>query len=275
MLAARPACNTVCSAMLLACHVLSAAAAGVHSEDTSMSTYHVSAASGSDANPGTLTSPFGTLHRCLSSVFDAAPDSDAECVAHDGTYRESVDLSQLQQLGAPSLGVRRLRGAPGAQVVLSGLDTVPGLRWVRRQRSANEYDKGSCVWQAEIVGPATEIVNGSTTQLFYRGKPMVHAQYPNLDITRSLATQALDPKAAWVRVGKGSRYGTIVDPGLRQFPSGSLNEVRATLNVAHQFFTWTREVKNFSSTNGSFNYPMDLGPGIAEWCCWSEYSNYS
>ena len=54
-----------------------------------------------------------------------------------------------------------------------------------------------------------------------------------------------------------SRYGVIVDPALASFDF-SWNGALATLNVAHQFFTWTRTVANHSVGGGSFNYPKDL-----------------
>ena len=64
--------------------------------------------------------------------------------------------------------------------------------------------------------------------------------------------------------------GHIADPALGSSPF-SWDGALATLQVAHQFFTWTRKVANHTVGGESFDYPMDL-PGLAEWSqprhCW-------
>ena len=263
------------------------------------------AGNGSDTNTGTSPQqPFKTLNKCVNTIYNGVASEDsATCLVANGTYRETVDMSAVLlattasttsrspppppppsssaitvapasasavasgAAGSNVTGMRVVKAADGAKVVLSGLATLPtSLVWSRLPSSTNSHNAlvSQCVWRAHITGEALRVINGSTKQLFYRGSPMVEARYPNLDISRSLATQLLRPRESWVRVGKGSKYGLIVDPGLRAFKK-TINGARATLNVAHQFFTWTRKVSNFSATKGSFNYPKNLPGGADSW----------
>lgn len=102
-------------------------------------------------------------------------------------------------------------------------------------------------------------------QLFHGGLMMVEARWPNLDFSppRRLEDAVLDRDASWRPTGQGTVYGEIVDEGLAAFDF-SWDGALATLNVAHQFFTWTRVVSNHSVRGRSFSYPKDL-PGLAEW----------
>jgi len=52
----------------------------------------------------------------------------------------------------------------------------------------------------------------------------------------------------------------VHDPALRT--NFSWDGALATLNVAHQWNTWTRRVTNHSRSAGTFSYPQDL-PGLA------------
>ena len=87
---------------------------------------------------------------------------------------------------------------------------------------------------------------------------MVEARWPNIDVNNvgdaSMAT------AAWRKVGDNTTYGTVHDPALRT--NFSWDGALATLNVAHQWNTWTRIVSNHSRSAGTFDYPQDL-PGLA------------
>jgi hypothetical protein len=102
-------------------------------------------------------------------------------------------------------------------------------------------------------------------QLFHGGQMMVEARWPNLDFAppRRLEDAVLDRAAAWRPTEPGTVYGEIHDSGLADFDF-SWDGGLATLNVAHQFFTWTRTVSNHTAHGSSFAYPQDL-PGLAEW----------
>ena len=117
-----------------------------------------------------------------------------------------------------------------------------------------------CTYQTPLPAGAPRF-----EQLFHEGKMMVEARWPNLDFAppRRLEDQVLDRAAAWRPTGAGTVYGEIHDSGLADFDF-SWNGGLATLNVAHQFFTWTREVSNHTVHGSSFSYPKDL-PGLAEW----------
>jgi hypothetical protein len=66
---------------------------------------------------------------------------------------------------------------------------------------------------------------------------MVEARFPNVNVAQ-LAQQSLNRSASWQPTGKGSVYGRIFDPALAA-TNFSWNGALATLQIAHQFFTWT------------------------------------
>lgn len=194
--------------------------------------YHV-AVSGSNDNPGTAALPFRTVSKCVKACQTATAACDCEIAA--GTYRESVAL--VNGISRPP---RRLIAAPGATI--SGLDLLSNTSWQREPEAG-------CVWSVAL--PA----NTSFQQLFYGGNLMVEARWPNLDIA-DVPGSALS-RATWHAVGKGSRYGHINAPALAEAPfswSGAL----ATLQVSHQFYTWTRIVQNHTQGGASFEYERDL-----------------
>lgn len=194
-------------------------------------TYHVST-TGSDADDGSFLRPFRSLQHC-----HAVAASNAVCEIARGLYRESVTVSHD--------GARTFRGHAG--VVVSGLDRLDGLHWTSTSQR--------CVFRAKVNASLSPI-----SQLFYDGKLMVEARWPNLDIAHNNVGDSAMAPSAWRKVGKGSAYGRVADPALRV--NFSWAGALATLNVAHQWNTWTRIVTKHNSSNGTFEYPMDL-PGLA------------
>ena len=183
-------------------------------------TYHVSAG-GHDGATGTETAPFATIQRAADVM--VAGD---RCLVHEGTYRETV---APKNSGAPGKPIRF--EASGGLVTVSGTRKIEGTwkPWKGRiQRIA-------C---AEPVG-----------QLFYNGRMMVEARWPNMPMSR------LWRRECWAAAGQGSRYGRIVDPKLRETGIDWTGGI-AVLNVAHQFFTWTRPVQRCE--DGALEYAQDL-----------------
>lgn len=88
------------------------------------------------------------------------------------------------------------------------------------------------------------------------------ARWPNVNVG-NLAGDMLQRRIAFQPTGPGSEYGTIVDPALSSF-NFSWDGALATLQVAHQFYTWTRRVQNHSAGGASFSYDKNL-PGLASW----------
>jgi hypothetical protein len=205
--------------------------------------FYVSTTTGSDDNPGTAALPFGTVSKCVH-VVEAEPhatETSSTCEIAAGTYREKVTLKN--GLDIPP---RALHGAPGATI--SGLDLLPSLSW--------QWEQGStCIWSAALPQNATS----DFSQLFYRKALMIEARWPNLDIDDVMGS-ALS-RGTWQVVGNGSVYGRITAPALAQHPF-SWDGALATLNVAHQFYTWTRTVKNHTQGSASFEYDKDL-PSLA------------
>ena len=98
---------------------------------------------------------------------------------------------------------------------------------------------------------------------------MVEARWPNLGDIANVGDATM-AAAAWRKVGAGSAYGRIVDPALRASNTAATGTpanfswvgALATLNVAHQWNTWSRNVTSHDPINGTIEYPMDL-PGLA------------
>jgi hypothetical protein len=134
-------------------------------------------------------------------------------------------------------------------VLLSGLETV---------KSEWSLFKGQ-IYQTKL--PQT--LSAPIEQLFVGGTMMVEARWPNVGSpTKDFPLNMLDP-SHWELQGNGSKYGAMIDDELAKFPF-SWNDAQVTLNVAHQFFTWTRTVSNHTIGGNSFNYPKDL-PGITSY----------
>jgi hypothetical protein len=144
-------------------------------------------------------------------------------------YRESIRVAS----GAT------LRGSAGA--IISGLEPLENLTW---SGSAQR-----CIYRAAVDTPPIP-------QLFYDGAMMVEARWPNID--HANVGDASMSQSAWATVRNGSAYGRLVQPGLRANFSwvGAL----ATLNVGHQWNSWTRNVTGHSGD--AIEYPQDL-PGLA------------
>jgi len=88
---------------------------------------------------------------------------------------------------------------------------------------------------------------------------MIEARWPNVVVGQDEDVGAAQMASdAWRKVTNGSAYGRIVDPGLRV--NHSWEGALATLNVAHQWDTWTRRVTKHEGD--AIEYPKDL-PGLA------------
>ena len=180
---------------------------------------------GDDSGPGTSSNPFGSIYRCTKTP---APRT---CIVTAGVYAENT-------INLPSNTTITGRGNP----TISGLSPVNST-WVRAGSS------GGCIWKTTGTVPMFQ-------QLFYGEDMMVEARWPNIDVKK--IPDVLFERSSWRTVGAGSSYGTIIDPGL-DVPF-SWNGALATLQVAHQFYTWTRNVTGHFGS--SIHYPQNL-PSLA------------
>ena len=193
---------------------------------------------GNDSSAGTRNSPFLTVQHC--AAWRAATVLNATCWLMPGAYRETVNVTHS----------RTYRAVQPGTAALSGLDALTGLTW-------RPFETHKCVYSAVLPAGAPQAFQ----QVFWQGDMMVEARWPNLNVS-NLWNQSLS-HASWAPTGAGSKYGQILDPALRQF-NFSWDGALATLQVAHQFYTWTRRVQDHVALSERFSYPQDL-PGLAQW----------
>jgi len=186
--------------------------------------YYV-ATDGLDANPGTTDRPFRTIQKAA----DAMKPGDT-CLVGGGVYRQTVRPKRSGKPGSPI----RFAACPGQKVILSGTEPVAASWKPYRNK----------IYQTNV--------NRAFSQLFVDGEMMVEARWPNMRFPDELWD-----RSKWARAGKGSRYGKIVDPKLAE-TGIDWTGARATLNVAHQFFTWTRTVERHAAGDKTFEYARDL-----------------
>jgi hypothetical protein len=199
-------------------------------------TYYV-ALNGNDDNPGTKDKPFRNIQKCADII--VAGDT---CYVREGTYRETVRPKTGGRRGTRmpvpwgSYPVRYI-AYPGEVVTLSGTEPITA--------SWTVY-KGS-IYQTKV--------DQDFTQLFVDGQMMIEARWPNMRF------EELWDRSKWAKAAPGSDYGKMVDPELARTGidwTGAL----ATLNVAHQFLTWTRTVKGHAKGAVTFEYDRDFDPNL-------------
>jgi len=186
--------------------------------------YYV-ATDGKDSNPGTDAEPF----RSIQHAADVMRAGDT-CHVRAGVYREGVRVTHSGIEGKPV----RFAAAAGERVVSKGTEPIPG-KW--------EVHKGKIYrTQADL----------DFIQVFVDDRMMVEARWPNMRFPDELWD-----RTTWARAGKGSRYGKMVDPALAE-TGVDWTGGYAILNVAHQFFTWSRTVDKHTAGSATFEYAKDL-----------------
>ena len=199
--------------------LLAACAAGAHSAEYVVDT------EGSDANPGTQKKPLRTIQRAA----DLMQPGDT-CTVRPGVYRESVEVCRSGETGNPI----RFLAQPGTKTMLLGTEPILS-EWV-------PHENGIYKTPIDIEFP----------QIFVDDRMMVEARWPNMRFPEQLWD-----RKTWAKTGKGSRYGKVVDPALAETGIDWTGGF-AVLNVAHQFFTWTRAVDKHEAGSNTFTYTKDL-----------------
>jgi len=179
---------------------------------------------GNDSNPGTREKPLETIQRAA----EVAKAGDV-CLVGRGTYRETVKLSESGEEGRMIC----FRAEPGEKVVLDGTEPIAG-EW--------KLHKGK-IWKTGV--------DRRFEQLFVDGRMMFEARWPNIRFKDILS------RKGWARTGEGSRYGKIVDPELAK-TGNDWTGALATLNAAHQFYTWSRRVTSHEAGSDTLSYPKNL-----------------
>lgn len=188
--------------------------------------YYVSVG-GFDGNPGTLELPFKTIQRAADII-----KAGERCCVLEGIYREKITVKTSGIDKEPI----RFESYKNQEVVIDGTETIEG-----------DWE----LWQGNIYRIR---VAESFDQLFCNGSMMIEARWPNMDFPDQLWDNSTRAST-----GTGSRYGKIIDPDLAASGIDWTGAI-ATLNVAHQFRTWTRRVLSHEVGQDLFTYKKNISP---------------
>ncbi|MHC4189591.1 MAG: right-handed parallel beta-helix repeat-containing protein [Planctomycetota bacterium] len=200
--------------------------------------YYVSTR-GSDKNLGTREKPFLTIQKAVDKM--GAGDT---CYVRGGVYREVVQPKRSGRKDKPI----RFEAWPGEVVTLSG--TKP----IRSEWSVHEGN----IYRTRVPE--------DFDQLFVDGRMMIEARWPNMRFD-----QRFD-KSVWATAGKGSAYGTMVDPALAETRI-DWSGATATLNVG-SWQTWRRTVRNHKAGSNRFAYDRNLSSRLESKRKWEGFDHY-
>lgn len=191
---------------------------------------------GDDGAPGSMDKPLRSIQAAAGKM---GPGDTCRVLA--GVYRETVTIAKSGGAGRPI----RFVAEPG--VVLNGTDLITGS-WTRH--------KGR-IWKAKAPQPFR--------QLFVDGKMMIEARWPNMRFE-----QVWD-RTKWAKSSTGSRKDLMICDRLAKTNvdwTGAL----ATLNVGHQYKTWTRTVLEHKPGADRFTYDLAerLGDGRDDGRTWAD-----
>ena len=195
------------------------------------------ATNGSDQADGTLAAPLKTIQE----AFNKAVAGDT-ILLREGIYREAVALENKSgKDGAPIT----LKAYAGENPVLSGLDVLK-LDWKETPT------KGIYVadYDADVI-----------RQIFYNGKPMLQARWPNCPKDTNGEWNFFSPDMWASADTDGNSYGTLSCADLAK-TGWDVTGAQALLNVDHQFFCWTRPVRTHAAGSNVFTYDQDLGKSV-------------
>ena len=219
------------------------------------------APNGDEKAAGTLDAPFQTIQR----AFDQAGPGDT-IFLREGTYREQVSLTGKSGTEGTPITLTAYRKE---KPVISGLDVL-NLEWKATPQTGvyvASLDPKPLrrIKSAGGKKPAGGKKSGepSVSQLFYNGKPMLEARWPNVPKDENGDWNFFSPDV-WAAVDtNGNSYGTVSDTHLAATGWG-VTGAQAVLNVDHQYWCWTRKVQNHSAGSKTFNYDKDLGSSVGK-----------
>ncbi len=189
---------------------------------------------GNDANPGTLGRPFRTIQKAADSL---SPDDT--CYVRAGVYRETVRLSTSGSPGRPV----RIRAYPGETVLLDGTEPIRG--------SLSRGEDGVFTTKTDLT----------FEQLFADDTVLTEARWPNCPPDRILT------RDGWAAAGPESEYQKLRDPELAA-TGIDWNDATAILNVAHQFWSWSRTVEGYQPGSDTLPYAISMNPFHTEGRRW-------
>ncbi len=174
---------------------------------------------GDDDNPGTKNKPLGQIQTAIDRV-----RTGGKCILLAGTYRQEFVIEGTGNEQAPVI-----LEAEG-QVIINGTDIISG-----------EWEKH----EGEIYRIKWDHHTG---QIFVDGMMMQVARWPNMNFPDELWSCG-----KWASADMGSRHMKMVDEELAA-TGIDWTGAQAVLNVAHQFFTWSRKVENHHAGSSTFRY---------------------
>ncbi len=180
---------------------------------------------GSDVAPGTLQAPFQTVQHAVDQM-----EPGDVCYLMPGHYGESVVITRSGTEDKPIKIMAYLEDT----VTFDGTREIAG-EWM-------PWENG--IWKTQV--------DFVFNQLFVDGKMMIEARWPNVQFKDIIG------RKGWATADDGSRYGHIVDADLAE-TGIDWKGARVYLNVAHQFFSWTRSIADYELGSPILNYPEDLG----------------
>lgn len=166
------------------------------------------------------------------------------CYVRGGVYREAVRPKRSGSRDKPI----RFEAWPGEVVILSGTEPI---------RSEWSVHKGN-IYKTRVLE--------AFDQLFVYGRMMIEARWPNMRFD-----QRFD-KSVWATAGKGSAYGTMVDPALAETRI-DWSGATATLNVG-SWQTWRRTVRNHKAGSDRFAYDRNLSSRLESKRKWEGFDRY-
>lgn len=209
----------------------------LHTSNALAAEYWVSTA-GSDANSGSREQPFLTLQQAA----DTMRPGDT-CVVRGGRYRQPVCMRRSGTSDKPI----RLMAAVGERVTLDGTDLVKS-KWTRYREN---------IYRTAVEGPVE--------QVFVDGAMQIEARWPNMRF------EEIWDRTKWARSDHRSCKDRLVCEALAETGvdwTGAL----ATLNVGHQYKTWTRDVTSHTKGDDQFTYELNerLGDGRDSGPSWAD-----
>ncbi|MHC4565477.1 MAG: right-handed parallel beta-helix repeat-containing protein [Planctomycetota bacterium] len=197
------------------------------------------AVDGADGNDGSWRRPFRTIQKAA----DAMKPGDT-CYVRGGVYRQVVSPRLSGAMGKPI----RFEAWPGEMVTLSGTEPIRGQ------------------WSAHKGAIFKTKVEREFDQLFVDGRMMIEARWPNMRFE-----QRFD-KSCWATAGKGSKYGTMVDPALAKTGIDWTGAV-GTLNVG-SWQTYRRIIRNHEAGGDSFKYERNMPGHVEPKRKWEGFDHY-
>ena len=193
------------------------------SDETASGTYFVSP-DGSDKNPGNKQKPFKTIEKAAKII-----KPGETCFLRGGVYREQINITTSGTKDKPI----RFEAYNNETVIMDGTKAIKP-DW--------KLHKGK-IYKTKTSEPFV--------QLFVDRQMMIEARWPNMPF------EEIFNKKNWSKANKGSRYGKLVSEEIAK-TGIDWTGAMATLNIAHQWWTWNRPIEMHQAGSSALYYAQDL-----------------